>query len=158
MVLFMTLVASYVLVSPHFYLLSPHVGPPTTIGLHDANVPEKVAAVEVLIVVDTVLKMKEETSLASTTNGVNTGIFKTNTTGLTVLAHAVQTLVTQTKNQPPMTNRQHQHLRHQAYTQHGATVHSSCSPPKYTIGPRPSIIHGCKNAVNAGRSQNLLMI
>ena len=88
-VLSMTLVASYVLVSPHFYHPSPYVGSPTTIDLHAAIVPDEVSAVEVLIVVDTVLKMKEETSLASTTDGVNTDIFKTNTTGRTVLAHDV---------------------------------------------------------------------
>ena len=89
MVLSMTLVASYVLVSPHFYLPGPHVGPPTTIGLHAANVPDAAAAVEVLVVVDTVLQMKEETSLASTTDGVNTGIFETSIIGPTVLETAV---------------------------------------------------------------------
>ena len=100
----MTLVASYVFVSQHFYRPSPLVGPPITIDLHAANIPDEVAAVEVLIVVNIVLKMKEGTSLASTTDGVNTGIFETNTTRQTVLAHDVQSLVTQTKNQPPMTN------------------------------------------------------
>ena len=154
----MTLVPSYVLVSLLSYRPSPSAGTPTTIDIHADNVPDGVVPVVVLIVVDTVVQMKEETSLVSTIDGVNTGIFETNTTEKTVLAHDVQTLVTQMKNQAPMTNSQHRHLHHQAFTRHGATIHASRSPPEYTIDPRPSIIHGCKSDVNAGRSQNLLMI
>ena len=153
MVLSMTLVASSVLVSPHFYRLSPHVGPPTTIGLHDANVPEEVAAVEVLIVVDTVLEMKEKTSLASTTDEVNTGIFGTNTIGPTKLVTVVQSLVTQTKTQHRMTNLQHQHLHHQAFIRSGDEVHASCSFPEYTIDTRQSIIHGCENDDDDGQNR-----
>ena len=88
-VLSMTLVASYVHVFPHSYRPSLCVGLPTTINLHAANVPDKVAAVEALIVFDTVLKTREGTSLVSTTDGVNKGIFETNTTGQTVLAHDI---------------------------------------------------------------------
>ena len=127
---------------------------PTAINLHAANVPDAAAAVEVLVVVDTVLQMKEETSLASTTDGVNTGIFETSIIGPTVLVTAVRTLVTQTKTQPRITNLQHQHLHHQAFIRNGDEVHASCSFPDYTIDTRPSIIHGCKNEGDTG--QNLL--
>ena len=123
----MTLVASYVFISPYSYRPSLRVGLPTTIDLYAANVHDEVAAVEAITVFDTVFKTREGTSLASTTDAVNTGIFETNTTGQTVLAHNVRTLVTQTKNQPLMTNCQHQHLHYQAFTQHGATVLSSSS-------------------------------
>ena len=85
---------------------------------------------------------------------VNTGIFETSITGPTVLATAVRTLVTQTKNQHRIPNRQHQHLHHQAFIRHGATALASCSPPKYTIDPPLSIIHGCESDVDVG--QNLL--
>ena len=160
MVLSMTLVASYVHVSPPSYRPSLCVGLPTAIDLHAANVLDEVIAVDAIIVINTVVKTKEGTSLASTTDAVITGTLETNTTGQTMLAHDVRILDTWTKNQPPMTNRQHrhQHPYHQVFAQHGATVHSLCSAHEYTIGLRPSIICGCENAVDAGQSQNLLTV
>ena len=152
----MTLVASYVLVSPHFYRLSPHVGPPTIIRLRAAIVPDAAAAVEVLVVVGTVLQMKEETSLASTTDGVNTGIFETSIVGLTALVTAVRTLVrtlvTQTKIQRRITNLQNQHLHPQTFIRRGDTACASCSFPDYTMDTRPSIIHGCENDEDNGQN------
>ena len=156
--LYMTLVPSRVLVSPHSYRPSPRVNAPTTINLHDANVPESAATVGVLVVVGTVLQMGEETSLASTTDGVNTGIFETSIVGLTALVTPVRTLVrtlvTQTKTQHRITNLQHQHLHHQAFIRRGDTARASCSFPDYTMDTRPSIIHGCKIDDYAG--ENLL--
>ena len=148
----MTLVPSCVLVSPPSYRPSPRVDAPTTIDLHAANVPDAAAAVEVLVVVDTVLQMKEETSLASTIDGVNTGIFETSIIGPTVLVTAVRTLVTQTKTQHRMTNLQHQHLHHQTFIRSGNDVHASCSFPECTIDTRQSIIHGCENDDDGGRN------
>ena len=153
-VLSMTLVPSCVLVSPHSYRPSPRVNAPTTIDLHDANVPESAATVGVLVVVGTVLQMREETSLASTTDGVNTGIFETSIVGLTALVTAVRTLVTQMKTQHRITNLQHQHLHHQAFIRSGDAACASCSFPDYTMDTRPSIIHGCEIDNDAG--QNLL--
>ena len=103
----MTLVPSCVLVSLHSYGPSPSAGTPTTIDIHADNVPDGIVPVVVLIVVDTTVQMKEETSLVSTIDGVNTGIFATNTAEQTVLVNDVLTLVTQMKNQAPVTNRQH---------------------------------------------------
>ena len=85
----MTLVPSCVLVSLLSYRPSPSAGTPTTIDIHADNVPDGFVPVVVLIVVHTVVQMKEETSLVSTTDGVNTGIFETNTTGQTVLTHDI---------------------------------------------------------------------
>ena len=104
-VLSMTLVAIYVHVSPPSYRLSLRVGLPTAISLPAANVLDKVAAVDATLVIDTVLGMKEGTSLVSTTDAVNTGTFETNTTGQAVLAHDIRILVIWMKNQPPLTNR-----------------------------------------------------
>ena len=151
----MTLVPSCDLVSPLSYQPSPRVNAPTTIDLHDANVPESAATVGVLVVVGTVLQMRAETSLASTTDGVNTGIFEKSIVGLTALVTAVRTLVTQTKIQHRITNLQHQHLHHQTFIQRGDTACASCSFPDYAMDTRPSIIHGCENDDDAGR--NLLM-
>ena len=151
-VLSMTLVPSCVLVSLHSYRPSPRMDAPTTIDLHAANVPDAVAAVGVLVVVNTLLQMKEETSLASTTEGVNTGIFETSIVGLTALVTAVRTLVTQTKIQHRITNLQHQHLHHQTFIRRGDTACASCSFPDYTMDTRPSIIHGCENDDDDGRN------
>ena len=87
---------------------------PTTIDIHDANVPESVATVGVIVVVGGVLQMREETSLASTTKGVNSGIFEASLVGQTALVAAirtlVRTLVTHKKIQRRITNLQNQHL------------------------------------------------
>ena len=135
---------------------------PTNIDIHNANVPESVAGsvatVVVIVVAGTVLQMREETSLASTTEGVNTGIFETSMVGLTALVTAVRTLVrtlvTQTKIQRRITNLQNQHLDPQTFIRRGDTACASCSFPDYTMDTRPSIIHGCENDNDAG--QNLL--
>ena len=71
------------------YCPSLHVGLPTAISLPAVNVLDKVAAMGAILVIDTVLKTKGGTSLVSTTDAVNTGTFKTNTTGQTVLVHDV---------------------------------------------------------------------
>ena len=148
----MTLVPSCVLVSLHSYRPSPRMDAPTAIDLHAANVPDAAAAVEVLVVVGTVLQMKEGTSLASTTDGVNTVIFKISIEGPTVLVTTVQTLVTQTKTQHRITNLQHQLLHHQAFILRGDTARASCSFPNNTMDTRPSIIHGCENNDDAGQN------
>ena len=128
----------------------------TTIDIHDANVPESVATVGVIVVVGAVLQMREETSLASTTEGVNSDIFEASIVGLTALVAAVRTLVwtlvTQTKIQRRITNLQNQHLYPETFIRSGDTACASCSFPDYTMDTRPSIIHGCKNDDDDGRN------
>ena len=134
---------------------------PTNIDIHNANVPElveeSVATVVVIVVVGAVLQMREEASLASTTEGVSSGIFKASIVGLTVLLAAVRTLVrtlvTQTKIQCRITNLQNQHLYPETFIRSGDTACASCSFPDHTMDTRPSIIHGCEN--NEDDGQNL---
>ena len=133
---------------------------PTNIYIHNVNVPESVAGsvatVVVIVVAGTVLQMREETSLASTTEGVNTGIFETSMVGLTALVTAVRTLVrtlvTHTKSQHRIANLQNQHLYPETFIRSGDTTRASCSFPDHILDTKPNIILGCENDEDSGQN------
>ena len=129
---------------------------PTTIDIHDANVPESVATVGVIVVVGGVLQMREETSLASTTKGVNSGIFEASLVGQTALVAAirtlVRTLVTHTKSQHQIANLRNHHLYPETFIRSGDTTRASCSFPDHTLDTKPSIILGCENDEDSGQN------
>ena len=133
---------------------------PTNIDIHNANVPESVAGsvatVVVIVVADTVLQMREETSLASTTEGVNTSISEASLAGQIVLVAdirtLVRTLVTRTNIQHQIANLQNQHLYPETFIRSGDTARASCSFPDHTLDTKPNIILGCENDEDSGQN------